>query len=88
MYNINVVINFQKQGGKMMKYADIQSGDMVTGKNKFGEFKGRAKILGPAGWVLNCGGAPKIVGPDNFVKARKGANREPDYLGAFLNGGV
>ena len=38
-----------------MEYADIQNGDMVTGKNKFGEFKGRAKILGPAGWVLNCG---------------------------------
>jgi hypothetical protein len=51
--------------------------------------KGRAVMKGPAGWVVNIGGrhgTPKVVGESNFIKLRKGRNRKPDHLGAFLHG--
>ena len=69
-----------------MQYSDIQNGDTITVKTKFGEYKGKAVMFGPAGWVLNNGSSMQIVGPDNFVKGRKGRNRKPDYFGKFLQG--
>ena len=46
-------------------------------------------MFGPAGWVVNMGGRfgmPGVVGPDNFIKFRKGKNRREDSLGKWLTG--
>ena len=71
-------------------FKDIQVGDSVTMKTPQGqELRGKAVMKGPYGWVVNTGGrhgTPKVVGESNFIKLRKGRNRKPDHLGAFLNG--
>jgi hypothetical protein len=73
-----------------MGYEEIQTGDTVYFSTPHtAEMKGRAVMFGPAGWVVNCGGrhgTPKVVGPDNFIKFRKGRNRHPDHLGKWLTG--
>lgn len=63
---------------------EIRPGDRVTilvhaGIGRDGpeqmERTGRAVMRGPAGWVLNLGGAhgtPGIASEDNIVKIRKG----------------
>lgn len=73
-----------------MNYQDIQVGDSITFSTPHtAEMKGKAVMKGPAGWVVNAGGRhgmPKIVSEKNFIRARKGKNRKPDYLGEFING--
>jgi hypothetical protein len=53
-------------------YSDIYVGARVTVVDRFGkEHSGRAVMLGPAGWVLNMGGAhgrPQIASMTNFVR--------------------
>lgn len=71
-------------------FKDIQSGDTLyfsTPHSK--ELKGKAVMKGPIGWVVNMGGRhgmPGVVTEKNFIKLRKGRNRKPDHLGAFLHG--
>jgi hypothetical protein len=54
----------------------IQHGDFVTIVTPHGSTrKGRAVMRGPAGWVLNLGGAhgtPGIASEDNVIALRKG----------------
>ena len=72
-----------------MKYTDIQIGDSITFSTPHtAQMKGKAVMQGPYGWVVNAGGRhgiPKIVSEKNFISGRKGRNRKPDYLGAFIN---
>jgi len=71
-----------------MNYEDINVGDTVYFSTPHtAEMKGRAVMRGPAGWVVNAGGrygTPRLVSQKNFIKFRKGRNRKPDHLGAFL----
>ncbi len=50
----------------------IRPGDRVTIVNRFGQQStGRAVMKGPAGWVLNMGGAhgtPAIATEENIIK--------------------
>ena len=73
-----------------MKYQDIQIGDSITFSTAHtAEMRGRAVLKGPHGWVVNAGGrhgVPKIVSEANYIRGRKGKNRKPDVLGAFING--
>lgn len=50
----------------------IRRGDHVTIVDRFGQTrKGKAVMLGPAGWVLNMGGphgTPAIATSENVVK--------------------
>ena len=56
-------------------YDAIRAHDRVTIVNRFGKTStGRAVMLGPAGWVLNMGGAhgtPAIAYPENVVRVQK-----------------
>ena len=71
-------------------FQDIQSGDTVYFSTPHtAEMRGKAVMKGPHGWVVNAGGrhgTPKVVSESNFIKLRKGANRKPDHIGAFLHG--
>lgn len=53
----------------------IRRGDKVTILDRFGkEQTGKAVMMGPAGWVLNMGGAhgrPGIASEKNIVKVKK-----------------
>jgi hypothetical protein len=55
-------------------YHSIRPGDQVTIVTPRGQqLKGRAVMKGPAGWVLNLGGAhgrPGIASPENIVKVK------------------
>jgi len=70
----------------------IGPGDQVTirvpaGRNRDGSYDsaertGRVVMRGPAGWVLNLGGAhgtPGVATPENFVRARKGKGGKSPY---------
>lgn len=52
----------------------VRAGDKVTIVNRFGQERtGRAVMLGPAGWVLNMGGAhgtPAIATDENTTRVR------------------
>ena len=71
-------------------FQDIQMGDTVYFKTPHShQLKGKAALKGPHGWVVNMGGRygyPMIVSDKNYIKHRKGRNRKPDHLGAFLHG--
>ena len=53
----------------------IKAGDRVTIVNRFGQQRtGRAVMRGPAGWVLNMGGAhgtPAIACDENIVRVTR-----------------
>lgn len=57
-------------------YNSIRPGDRVTIVNRFGQKRtGRVVMRGPAGWVLNLGGAhgtPGIASPENVVAVKHG----------------
>jgi hypothetical protein len=59
----------------------ISPGDRVWIKNRFGQVhSGKAVMRGPAGWVLNMGGAhgtPAIADEKNVVKIKKAAKPGP-----------
>lgn len=63
-------------------YDSIRHGSRVTIVDRFGQQRtGRAVMLGPAGWVLNMGGAhgtPALASPSNVVKVSRG-NPRPDF---------
>jgi hypothetical protein len=54
----------------------IKRGDRVTIINRFGQERtGKAVMRGPAGWVLNMGGAhgtPAIATDDNVTRVKGG----------------
>lgn len=56
-------------------YDAIRPRDRVTIVDRFGQRRtGRAVMLGPAGWVLNMGGAhgtPAIASPENVTQVKK-----------------
>jgi hypothetical protein len=72
-------------------FDEIQIGDTIYYENERGQtWKGKAKIQGPMGWVIDIGqGIPKVVNEGyNYLghtPAKKG-QRVPDFLGKFLNG--
>lgn len=70
----DVVKDQHKSASDILKA--IKPGDRVTIVNRFGqESTGRATMRGPAGWVLNMGGAhgtPAIATDDNIVKVVPG----------------
>lgn len=61
-------------------FFSIKNGATVTIKDRFGkERKGRAVMLGQAGWVLNMGGrygTPAIADHRNTVKVRQAPVRK------------
>lgn len=78
--------DLQRNTGKRKNsggFGAIRVGSHVTIENRFGQHqKGRAVMRGPAGWVLNLGGAhgtPGIATPENVVKVsaprKRKANR-------------
>lgn len=71
----------------------IHRGDRVTIVNRFGqESTGTAVMKGPAGWVLNMGGAhgtPAIATDENIVKvkpAKRGTDEVDEKAGKFEEG--
>ena len=69
---------------RSLTFDEVHPGDRVTilvpaGRGRQGveyrEATGRVVMRGPAGWVLNMGGAhgtPGVATPENFVRATKG----------------
>lgn len=66
-------------GSKRDQYHSIRPGDTVTfSRHHGGTGKGRVVMHGPAGWVVNAGGAhgtPTIVDERNFISVKKGARK-------------
>ena len=66
----------------------IRAGDRVTIRTPQGQERaGRAVMRGPAGWVLNMGGAhgtPGIASEENIVKVRKGRRQPDSPAGALI----
>ena len=62
----------------------IRHGSRVTIVDRFGKSRtGRAVMRGPAGWVLNMGGAhgtPAIATPDNVTRVKNGNPWTPDIF--------
>ncbi len=61
--------------GSAAIHDSIGHGDRVTFRDRFGQERtGKAVMRGPAGWVLNMGGAhgtPAVPSADSIVKVRK-----------------
>ena len=70
-------------------FDDIGPGDRVTIRTPHGQERtGRAVMLGPAGWVLNLGGAhgtPGIASESNIVKVKKARTPGPTIPGGREN---
>jgi len=68
-------------------FDEIQKGDTVWYKNKQGQtHKGKAVMVGPAGWVLKCDGHARVVNEGhNYLGHTKGKDREPDNFGHWMN---
>lgn len=58
-----------------MMLEQISHGDRVTVVNRYGQRRtGRAVMRGPAGWVLNMGGAhgtPQVATEESIVRVTK-----------------
>ena len=71
-------------------FEDIHIGDTVYFSTPHtAEMKGRAVMKGPAGWVVNAGGKhgmPKVVSERNFIRLRKGRDRNTDGLRELFYG--
>ena len=69
-------------------FDEIQKGDKVWYKNQQGQVcKGKAVMVGPAGWVLNIGdGRPQVRNEGhNYLGHTKSKGREPDNFGHWMN---
>ena len=69
-------------------FDEIQKGDRVWYENEQGQTcKGKALMIGPAGWVLQLpNGQAQVVNEGyNYLGHTKMPGRTPDYLGQFLN---
>ena len=72
-------------------FEEIQKGDKVFYETAQGQTRsGKAKIIGPMGWVIELsGGTPVVVNEGfNYLGHTEGKDREPDHFGHFLNGQV
>ena len=69
-------------------FDEIQKGDQVWYENNVGQTcKGKAMMIGPAGWVLqlpNCQ-AQVVNEGSNYLGHKPSKDRTPDHLGHFLN---
>lgn len=69
----------------------IKPGALVTIVNRFGQKRvGRAVMRGPAGWVLNMGGAhgtPAIATDENVIKVKLGMHDAFERQAKIINGG-
>ena len=69
-------------------FDEIRKGDKVWYKNQQGQVcKGKAVMVGPAGWVISCDHGPQVVGEGHNYLGHKPAKgkRDDDYFGKFLN---
>lgn len=68
----------------------IKGGDRVTIINRFGQERtGSAVFRGPAGWVLDMGGAhgiPGIATAENITKVRATNRKTAQVMAAILGG--
>ena len=73
-----------------MRYEDVMVGDRVEFLTPQGQTRrGKVVMMGDVGYIVNCGGrfgTPAVLTEKNFITARKGRDRRPDYFGAFLRG--
>ena len=69
-------------------FDEIQKGDQVWYENNVGQTcKGKAMMIGPAGWVLQSpnGQAQVVNEGSNYLGHKPVKDRTPDHLGHFLN---
>ena len=69
-------------------FDEIQKGDKVWYKNQQGQVcKGKAVMVGPAGWVLDCAHGSQVVGHNTNYAGHKHSKgrREDDHFGKWLN---
>ena len=69
-------------------FDEIQKGDQVWYENNVGQTcKGKALMIGPAGWVLQLpNGQAQVVNEGyNYLGHKPAKDRTPDHLGHFLN---
>ena len=75
------------KGDRDEAFSEIRKGDKVYYFNKqLQECSGKAIMVGPEGWVVNCEHGPVVVNEgNNYAGHTPGKGREPDHLGHFLN---
>ena len=69
-------------------FDEIQKGHRVWYENEQGQTcKGKAMMIGPAGWVLQLpNGQAQVVNEGyNYLGHKPAKDRQPDHLGHFLN---
>ena len=69
-------------------FDEIQKGDRVWYENEQGQTcKGKAMMIGPAGWVLQLpNDQAQVVNEGyNYLGHKPAKDRQPDHLGHFLN---
>ena len=69
-------------------FDEVQKGDRVWYENEQGQTcKGKALMIGPAGWVLQLpNGQAQVVNEGyNYLGHKPAKDRQPDHLGHFLN---
>ena len=69
-------------------FDEIQKGDQVWYENNVGQTcKGKAMMIGPAGWVLQLPNGQAQVDNEasNYLGHKPAKDRQPDHLGHFLN---
>ena len=69
-------------------FDEIQKGDQVWYENNVGQTcKGKAMMIGPAGWGLQLpnGQAQVVNEGSNYLGHKPVKDRTPDHLGHFLN---
>ena len=68
-------------------FSEIQKGDKVWYENQQGQtFKGKAMMIGPAGWVLKTQNGVQVVNEGyNYLGHTPVKGREPDHFGNFMN---
>jgi len=68
-------------------FLEIQKGDKVWYENQQGQTcKGKAMMIGPAGWVLKTQNGVQVVNEGyNYLGHTPVKGREPDHFGNFMN---
>ena len=77
------------KGDRDEAFLEIQKGDKVYYFNKqLQEHSGKAIMVGPEGWVVNCEHGPVVVNEgNNYAGHTPGkGKREDDHFGKWLNG--
>ena len=76
------------KGDRDEAFSEIQKGDTVYYFNaQLQEHSGKAVMVGPGGWVIDCEHGPVVVNEgDNYAGHTEGKDREDDHFGKWLNG--